>query len=196
MPGQLQGEVTQPLGVAKRARVGQREDIRQGAHTAPQGAVEQFMLGGDQFVLPQRILQDQQQLFDRAGLGQKAEDGPLVYRGHGGMLVGVAGEHHPDGMGRPRPRRPQKRHAVHARHVHVRHNDGVAIAAVEGGQSLLRAQRGLNGQLLAQLPLEGRQDVFIVIDEEDFVHGLPARVSLRSASRHSSIRRLSPNGAR
>ena len=77
-----------------------------------------------------------------AGLGEELQDPSLVHRVHSRLHVGVAGQQHPHRFRRPLPHLGEELRAVHARHPHIRYDDGERAPLLEDGEPLRAADRG------------------------------------------------------
>ena len=94
--------------------------------------------------------------------------------GGGGLLVGIAREHHAHGVGTDPADILQHLDAVHAGHPHVHERHGVRAPRPCEFEGLGAAERGVEAVLLAETALEGGEQVGIVVDKEDLgvAHGV------------------------
>jgi hypothetical protein len=73
---------------------GQRQNVCQHLDAAGQCFSENLALRRDEFSLAHAVAQRPLHEKRRAGLGEEAEDLPLIHRLDGRVLIGVAGQHH------------------------------------------------------------------------------------------------------
>jgi hypothetical protein len=160
------------LCAAKGLRIDHGEDLGKHLDATIEGLLQKLLLGDDELMLVQRGVQGQTKHLRCTRLAEEAEDVALIDSFGSGVLVGVAGEHEADDIRRAELGLDEKLHTVHVRHVHVRHDHRVVVAAFECRQALLWTEGSFDDVFLSKLPLDGGQDVRIIVDEKDLLHKL------------------------
>ena len=117
---------------------------------AAQGLIEEHMLGGDKAMLLGCRSYGCNQRLGFAGLGQKAEDLPMVDGRDGRLDIGLAGKEDAHGVRRALSHLTQEDRAVHFRHTHVRHDDDRWIVAVDNRKAGLAIGRGRHAKVSLQ----------------------------------------------
>ena len=112
------------FGPMKRFCVDHRKNIGQQFNAAVQGPAEQLFLGDDQAMHFEGIGGCAQQVILAARFEQKAKNVSFIDHAHGVLQVGVAGQHHANGVGREFPDAGKKFNAIHAGHLAVGKHDG------------------------------------------------------------------------
>ena len=107
-------------------------------------------------VLLERGPQSGGQFLGRTRFSQEAEYMSLINRVSSGFLIGISGEHDPHSVGRTFLRFLKKFQAVHSRHLHVCHDDGIGTFGAYGPQRFAATNSNIDGELLAQIPLKSR----------------------------------------
>ncbi len=100
------------------------EQLGEGANAAVQRLLEQLALGGDETMLLRRRFQSGEQDFRRTRLAEKAKNARVIDGRDGGIEIRVSGQQDPSRRRRHAPHLFQECGPVHARHAHVRHDDG------------------------------------------------------------------------
>jgi hypothetical protein len=155
------------------------------------GASNQFSVSRLGAVLSYSAVNGGNQHISFARLGEELEDMSAVDGIHGGLHVGISGEQHSHGIGRPLANLGQEVGAVHAGHAHVGDDDRPGTAPFDHPEALFAADGGSDIELAvedSQVALEGGG--FVVDAENFFLHqsglrkGVENRIAAWAASPH------------
>ena len=166
-PRQLAHQVVHPGSPAKRGRIHQSQDVGEHLHHAGESAGEKLAFGGDQAILLNSRLQGLGELLGRTGLGHESEDVAVVDRVQGGLLIAVAGQHHPDGIRGDLVDFRQQPDPVESGHPHVGNHHRIRPLVDHRRQGLFAIQRRLDIETFAQRAVVGVEKVGVIIDTQD-----------------------------
>ena len=102
------------------------------------------------------------------GFREKPEDVSVIDSEQSGLLVGVSGEHHTDGLRGDMPDPGQQFDAVHAWHAHVGNDHRIGALCLNRRQRLFAAFRDIQ-VIRVQDSLVSPQDVWLVINNQDLL---------------------------
>ena len=168
-PGKHPHRFAQTLAAAECLRRNHAQDFREHLDAAHERAFQQLLFHAQHFKMLQTVFKGGHKRLGRAGLVEEAINVPAIDRIDCGLLVGISGQHHSHGIGREFLRLLQELHPIHPGHAHIHHDQGIGTLSADFIQALGSAQGRVKIKLLAQVPLESRQQVRVVVDEENFV---------------------------
>ena len=135
------------------------------------GALHQFSLRRLAAILRHAGVDRGDQHIAFAGLGEELQDASSVHRVDRRIHVGVAGQQHSYRLRRPFPHQGEELRAVHARHPHIRYDDGERAPFLEDREPLRAADCGADLELPVQDSLVALQRRRFVVDTQDlFLH--------------------------
>jgi hypothetical protein len=147
--------------------IGDGEDLRHHFDAALEGFFQQFLLGRDEVVVADCVIEAAQELTAGDGFLQEAEDAAIVDGACGRHFVCLTGKHDPNGVRCEILGFGEKGDAVHAGHFKIGHNDGKGAVLFDKKQGIGTGSGGVQVEIFTKQATKAVEHVGFIIDTKD-----------------------------